>query len=126
MVKENKEVPIEAAVKWLIKERDRYKEKLDTIVPYTKSLETRVRDLEKLIEGLGDCPMKRIEKLEKENRRLIEEKTFLIQDYQKSDWYKSMQVKAKKKDERIHHLRESLLEAMVKLNEYEKGNKPGV
>ena len=125
-MKENKEVPIEAAVKWLIKERDRYKEKLDTIVPYTKSLETRVRDLEKLIEGLGDCPMKRIEKLEKENRRLIEEKTFLIQDYQKSDWYKSMQVKAKKKDERIHHLRESLLEAMVKLNEYEKGNKPGV
>ena len=126
MVKENREVPIEAAVKWLIKERDRYKEKLDTIVPYTKSLETRVRDLEKLIEGLGDCPMKRIEKLEKENRRLIEEKTFLIQDYQKSDWYKSMQVKAKKKDERIHSLRESLLEAMVKLNEYEKGNKPGV
>ena len=126
MVKENREVPIEAAVKWLIKERDRYKEKLDTIVPYTKSLETRVRDLEKLIEGLGDCPMKRIEKLEKENRRLIEEKTFLIQDYQKSDWYKRMQVKAKKKDERIHHLRESLLEAMVKLNEYEKGNKPGV
>lgn len=119
-------MPIEAAVKWLIKERDRYKEKLDTIVPYTKSLETRVRDLEKLIEGLGDCPMKRIEKLEKENRRLIEEKTFLIQDYQKSDWYKSMQVKAKKKDERIHSLRESLLEAMVKLNEYEKGNKPGV
>ena len=126
MVKENKEVPIEAAVKWLIKERDRYKEKLDTIVPYTKSLEVRVRDLEKLIEGLGDCPMKRIEKLEKENRRLIEEKTFLIQDYQKSDWYKSMQVKTKKKDERIHSLRESLLEAMVKLNEYEGRNKPGV
>ena len=126
MVKENREVPIEAAVKWLIKERDRYKEKLDTIVPYTKSLETRVRDLEKLIEGLGDCPMKRIEKLEKENRRLIEEKTFLIQDYQKSDWYKSMQVRVNKKDERIRHLRESLLEAMVKLNEYEKGNKPGV
>ena len=125
-MKENKEVPIEAAVKWLIKERDRYKEKLDTIVPYTKSLETRVRDLEKLIEGLGDCPMKRIEKLEKENRRLIEEKTFLIQDYQKSDWYKSMQVRVNKKDERIRHLRESLLEAMVKLNEYEKGNKPGV
>ena len=118
-MKENKEVPIGAAVKWLIKERDEYKRKLDILVPYTKKLEKRVKELEEYIDKLGDQPLNRIKSLEGENRKLKEEKSNLLHDYQKSDWYRNLQMQTKKDKERIKRLKEGLDVAIKKLGEYE-------
>ncbi len=38
-------VPLEACVKYLVRERDNYKAKLDILVPYTKSLEASYKAL---------------------------------------------------------------------------------
>ena len=43
---DNSDVPLEAVVKWLAKEKDMYKRKLEILVPYTKSLELRLKAYE--------------------------------------------------------------------------------
>ena len=53
--KPNTDVPIEAAVKYLIKEKDELKRKLDMIVPYTKSLEEKVQNLNKELQKKNNC-----------------------------------------------------------------------
>lgn len=44
--KMNKDVPTEGVVKWLAKERDAAKEKLEQLIGYTKGLETRILEME--------------------------------------------------------------------------------
>ena len=121
----NKEnpIPIEAAFKYLVKENKEYKRKLDMLVPYTKKLEQKVQELEKNIDLSKDENIKklvaRIDKLEKENKRLIEENTHLIFDYHKTEWFKGMQKHQQKRQETIKNLRIALNRAMVKLSKYE-------
>ena len=50
----NDPVPLEAAVKYLVRDRDRYKERLDALIPYAKSLEHRLYQKESP-EGLDDA-----------------------------------------------------------------------
>ena len=119
-------IPIEAAVKYLIKQRDGYKAKLDELIPYTKRLEVRVRDMEKQIESIGVSDLKeiakKIERLERENRRLKEENGNLIFDYHRSEWFKGMQRQNQQRQRTINELRIALNRAMVKLSEYEQRN----
>ncbi len=42
----NPDVPIEAVVKWLVRERDTAKAKLEQLTGYTKALEFRVMEME--------------------------------------------------------------------------------
>ena len=51
-MKPKNDIPLEAVLKWIKKERDQYKNKLDTLIPYTHTLETKVRALEKEVSTL--------------------------------------------------------------------------
>lgn len=55
MKKANPDVPIGAAVKYLLKERDELQRKLDMIVPYTKSLEEEIQNLNRKLQKKNDC-----------------------------------------------------------------------
>lgn len=46
MKNSNPDVPLEAVVKYLVKERDEANAKLEQLVGYTKSLEVRVKEME--------------------------------------------------------------------------------
>jgi len=58
-MKPNKDIPIELLIPYIVKERDKYKEKLDSLIKYAKSLERYA----KYLEG-------RNKKLEKSNKEL--------------------------------------------------------
>ena len=45
-MKPKNDVPIEGVLKWIKKDRDDLLEKLNQIIPYTKSLEEKVKSLE--------------------------------------------------------------------------------
>lgn len=115
-MKENKEIPLEACVKYLVRERDELKRKLDLLVPYTKKLESEKKSLEKLVSETMSDKDKTIARLEKENIRLVEEKTMLISDYQSSEWYKGLLRGHNRKDELIKRLKSERDEAYRKLN----------
>lgn len=55
MKKPNYDVPIEAALKYLVKERGELQRKLDMIVPYTKSLEEEIQHLNGRLQKKDDC-----------------------------------------------------------------------
>ncbi len=46
------DIPLEGLLKYIKADRDSFKAKLEQLIPYTKSLETRIGDLEKEIEVL--------------------------------------------------------------------------
>lgn len=119
----NSEVPVEAIVKYIKRERDQYKEKLDKLVPYTKQLEAWSSNMEKNIRAEYESQIqslsKRLENQMVENARLLKEKTALIMDYHKSEWYISMQKQNKRRNDEVKHLREALNRAMVALSKKE-------
>lgn len=125
MSKLNREepIPIEAAVKYIVRDRDGYKAKLDQLIPYTKRLEARVKEMEQQLDIVSLADIKEMEKtidrLTRENKRLTEENTNLIFDYHQSEWFKGMQRQHQKRQGTIKNLRISLNEAIIKLAEYE-------
>lgn len=42
----NPDVPLEAVLKYIVRDRDRYKSQLDNLIGYTKALEFRVMEME--------------------------------------------------------------------------------
>jgi len=102
MMKSNKTVPLEGAVKYLIKERDHYKEKLEQIVPYTKSLEQKLSDTESRHEKQVAVYKELVKNLKKENEALRK-------DYKKSDWFAGI-------DEERINLRRKVMELQGALN----------
>lgn len=121
---ENKDVPLEAVVKYLVKERDQLKRKLNYIVPYTKHLEAELRDIDngKKQEENKElaAALRRVKTLEAEKQRLIEENSTLIKDYRKSEWFTQTKKKYDKYKEERNALHIRLNEAYCKLLEYEK------
>lgn len=121
---ENKDVPLEAVVKYLVKERDQLKRKLNYIVPYTKHLEAELRDIDngKKQEENKElaAALRRVRTLEAEKQRLIEENSTLIKDCRKSEWFTQTKKKYDKYKEERNALRRRLNEAYCKLLEYEK------
>ena len=87
----NSDIPIEAAVKWLIRERDRYKEKLEQLIPYTKSLEKKLFDKEREIEQEHDSLLtkqdKRITELTNQRESLKAELEAFRSDFKQTQWY---------------------------------------
>ena len=99
------DIPIEGVLKYIKRERDKYKEKLETLVPYTKSLENKLKELTArnlTLEGaLKDYNeqkklIKRISVLEQEKEMLIKENSALIKDFKQTDWYKQLKDGKKK------------------------------
>lgn len=99
------DIPIEGVLKYIKRERDKYKEKLETLVPYTKSLENKLKELTArnlTLEGaLKDYNeqkklIKRISVLEQEKEMLIKENSALIKDFKQTDWYKQLKDSKKK------------------------------
>ena len=99
------DIPIEGVLKYIKRERDKYKEKLETLVPYTKSLENKLKELTArnlALEGaLKDYNeqkklIKRISVLEQEKEMLIKENSALIKDFKQTDWYKQLKDGKKK------------------------------
>jgi len=120
---ENKDVPLEAAVKYLVKERDLYKRKLNYIVPYTKYLEAELRDIDKGKKKEENkelaTALRRVDVLEAEKKRLIEENTALIKDYRKSEWFIQLKKRYDKYKSERDAIRQRLNEAYCRLLEYE-------
>jgi len=99
------DIPIEGVLKYIKRERDKYKEKLETLIPYTKSLENKLKELTArnlTLEGaLKDYNeqkklTKRISVLEQEKEMLIKENSALIKDFKQTDWYKQLKDGKKK------------------------------
>ena len=120
------DIPIEGVLKYIKRDRDKYKEKLETLVPYTKSLEAKLKELTArnltLEEALKDYDemkkiAKRVRVLETEKEGLIKENSAIISDYKTSEWYKML-----KEDRR--RLRKQNKELKIMLNRYlATGNK---
>lgn len=64
----NQEVPLEAVLKYIKQDRDKYKEKLETLMEYTKSLETRILEMTAEMNVAREEYAKNIEKARKEER----------------------------------------------------------
>ena len=76
-------VSLQAAVKYLIKQRDEYKAKLDKLIPYTKSLEQQLKEAAEPYEH-------KIKSLEGDLKHLRKENATLHKGYKESDWYANM------------------------------------
>lgn len=99
------DIPIEGVLKYIKRERDKYKDKLETLVPYTKSLENKLKELtarnltlEGALKDYDDQKKltKRISVLEQEKEMLIKENSALIKDFKQTDWYKQLKDGKKK------------------------------
>lgn len=100
----NNEVPISGVLKYIKQDRDRYRQKLETLVPYTKNLEEKVKELmvrnltlENAMKDYAEMKKtaRRVGVLEGEKLKLIAENSALVSDYKKSEWY--AQLKASRK-----------------------------
>ena len=110
--KMNKDVPAETIIRYITRERDRFKQKLAVLVPYTKSLEKRLRAQQEEREDRHDHEIEKYEKrisvLEKTIERLTTENSNLIKDYRNSEWFKSLERANKQRRAEMKTLREAL------------------
>ena len=125
-----KVVPIEAVLKYIKQDRDKYKAKLDQIVPYTKSLEQKVKILQRELDKYDGYPeqmreiRKENERLVKENYRLTKENEIALRelkafrtDYRESEWFKQLsenRERLKKTNRRLKLTVYNLLQAQTK------------
>lgn len=119
MSKITNDIPPEALLKWIVKERDKYKAKLDMLVPYTKSLEDRVRFLEKARTADNESLMKQLSNAKARIAHLTQEKSELIEDYHKTEWYGQIQESCSRKNKRIVALQQTISRLMIELNSKE-------
>ena len=82
-----KKVPLEAAVKYLIKERDELKAKLDILVPYTKKIEADLKSRQDFV--YAEC-WKEINALTAERDQLKAENIAYRKDFKTSNWYNQL------------------------------------
>lgn len=84
-------IPLEAAVKYLVKERDGYKAKLEKLIPYTKMLEQgkseRIQNLEQEVKKLRT----RLDRKNLAYEEIMKENYALKRGYKDTQWYASMQ-----------------------------------
>lgn len=100
-------IPLEAAVKYLVKERDNLKCKLEILVPYTKSLEKKLKAYENELDEETPAAIRlRAEELKRENRALKD-------DYKQSTWYKDLKRKMDSLTRENNHLKQRISELMT-------------
>ena len=99
MVNRNPDVPLEAVLKWLKKDRDKLQAKLDMLVPYTKRLEKKLETQRVEIEREKDAEIaklrKQLENTDKQWKLQMHDNAQLIKDYKQSEWYKCLKKQNK-------------------------------
>lgn len=104
-------IPLEAAVKFIVRERDNLKRKIEILVPHTKSLEKRLKAYEnELGEETPAAIRLRAEELKRENRSLKN-------DYKQSTWYKDLKRKLDRLTKENNHLKQRISELMTEYHE---------
>lgn len=115
-------VPLSVAVKWIVKDRDKYKEKLEQLIPYTKQLESgrsqRIDELQNEVLRLKN----RLEKKNRDYEALMAENTALRRGYQDSEWYRSLQENNKQLRQTITTLRKALNHALCENKDANQGS----
>ena len=109
----NQDVPLEAVLKYIKQDRDKYKAKLDELIPYTKSLEKKVKVLEE--DGVEDAKKlkNKMALLEARNIGLEAELKALRTNYKQSEWYKDLKEQRKRYSERNKILKQALNRALT-------------
>ena len=103
---DNPQIPISAVLKYIKKDRDDYKSKLETLTDYTKELERRVKDLEGIIRirdeeiltleqklsenEVSKAEMANLHQLKKENEFMHAELSRFRADYRETSWFKQL------------------------------------
>ena len=100
----NKDVPLEAAVKYIVRERDALRKKLDILVPYTKSLEQQVKEVR---DETVDRLTKENKGLQKQYDTVNAEAVALRKGYKKSQWYLQLKESNKRLREEIKLLKQT-------------------
>ena len=103
--KMNEDIPLEAVLKYIKEDRDRYKAKLERLEPYTKELERTIAELKELLSApdvhtawqrIAELRRENInlrarkEKKDREYEALLLENNRLQQGYHDTDWYKKL------------------------------------
>ena len=108
----NKSIPTESLLKYIVKDRDEYKRRLDMLVPYTKSLEAELERYRAVCPPDGMASMKdlalRAELLKEENKALRK-------DYKTSDWFKQLTRQSKKLQEENKRLKSTISDLINRL-----------
>lgn len=97
-------VSLQAAVNYVVKERDHYKEKLEILIPYTKNLEARMKDMAKEHNDEVGKIQARLDRKIKEYDDLYKELVALRRDYKESGWYRDLTESNKRLREKITSL----------------------
>ena len=115
-------VPLSVAVKWIVKDRDKYKEKLEQLIPYTKQLEAgrskRIEELESEVARLRN-------KLDKKNRdyeALVSENAAIRRNYKESGWYRDLMERNAQMRQTITTLRKALNHALCENKDANQGS----
>lgn len=97
----NEDIPVEALLKYIVKERDKYKQKLETLIPYTKGLEARLADNDKKHEETVTKMERQFERKCREYEELYKEVVTMRRDYKESAWYRDLHEESRKLREKI-------------------------
>ena len=112
----SKDIPIEAVLKYIKEDRDKYKAKLEQLIPYTKSLEARIKELEKGHSSDITELQQKITKLKTKNMLLTQEKTALIEDLHSTEWFRNLMQSNADKTRRIKTLQNSVCSLIDEIN----------
>lgn len=117
--KRNKDVPVEIVVKYIVQERDKYKEKLHSTVEYAKAREKYLQEEKKREIEIRDAQIKHLENLIKSLEGRVQKLTIdngmLVNEYKKSDWYKQLHNQNKKLRDKVGQWRMIAHRAIIKL-----------
>ena len=124
------DIPAEFVMRYVGKERDHYKNRLEQVSQYAKDMETFVNAMKEALGASSWAEMQdKIKQLQAENKslknsnqvlqeflsnknekieRMAHEMTLLKNDYIKSDWYKKMCEKAQQRDNEYKRLKAGL------------------
>ena len=107
-----KKVPLEAAVKYLVKERDELKAKLNILVPYTKKMEADLKSRQDFVYAEY---WKEINALTAERDQLKAENIAYRKDFKTSNWYNQLHGNLEKLRAENRHLMAELSRTRTEL-----------
>lgn len=120
------DIPLEAVLKYIKRERDKYKEKVDILTAYSKSLEQRVKslaskepDLEKAVKEIANlkAQLEARKALVSENKMLKNENEFMKselkafrEDARKTAWFAQAEEERQRLFKKVRLLKKTLNE----------------
>lgn len=121
----NPQIPIKAVLKYIVRDRDNYKNKLDQLIPYAKSLEEKLKALQEDYDDLSrryeenevkKCDMSLLKQYKNENEAMKAELKAFRDDYRQSEWYKQIEEDRTRARRKSKELKETLNYVLVHHN----------